>query len=146
MEKKELTAREAEEGIEKGWGTDLKDKIIKGDLDLSVATIVGGLHFKNVTIEGSLFLPEAIIKGDLWLEETIITGALLLHGATINGKLWLDRTFIEDFLNLEGATINNSLNLATRKGPTKIYVDEEMAQLVHFAAPNIPLVVKKKKQ
>jgi len=48
-------------------------------------------------------------------------------------------------LNLHGATIEGDLFLTTKKGPTRIRVSPEMAQLVHWAAPTIPLEVLKKK-
>ena len=51
-------------------------------------------------------------------------------GTTIKGNLYLG-----------GATIKGELNLTTKKGPTQIFVSPSMAQLIHWAAPTIPMVV-----
>jgi hypothetical protein len=42
------------------------------------------------------------------------------------------------------ATIEGCLDLSFKEGPRKIYVSPEMAQLVHWSAPNVPLVVLKR--
>jgi hypothetical protein len=48
---------------------------------------------------------------------------------------------LESDLDFRGATIKDFLDLSTKEGPTKIYVDSKKAQLVHWAAPTVPLVV-----
>lgn len=88
---------------------------------------------EGFTIEGTLDLGEAIIRGILDLGEVTIEGGLNLEGATIGSCL-----------NLEGAIIEGTLNLSTKSGPTRIFVTPGLAQLVHWSAPTIPLVVVKK--
>ena len=81
-----------------------------------------------------MYLGGATIDGDLDLEGATIKGSLNLSGATIKGSLYL-----------EGATIEGCLDIFTKEGPGRIYVNPEQAQLVHWSAPNVPLVVVKKK-
>ena len=62
----------------------------------------------------------------------------------LKGNLDLKEITVEGDLDLEGVTVEGDLDLSTKKGPSKIYIDKKMAQLVHWAAPTIPLVVASK--
>ncbi|MDO8264927.1 MAG: pentapeptide repeat-containing protein [Candidatus Parcubacteria bacterium] len=119
--KKEITAAE------------VKEEIKKGLRNFNGATIKGNLYLGGATIEGDLDFRGATIKGDLNFGRAPIEGNLYLGGATIEGNLYLG-----------GATIEGELDFSTKEGPTKIYVSPEMAERVHFAAPNIPLVMETK--
>ena len=93
----------------------------------------GGLNFADATIKGNLWFTNATIKGDIDFTDVTIKGDLDLAGATIEGNL-----------ALAGATIKGILDFSTLKGPAKIYVSPDLAQIVHLAAPNVPLAVTKK--
>ena len=85
------------------------------------------------------------VKPDLSPQEArdAILGGESLSGRTIKGSLHLGGATIDGSLYLAGATINGSLDFSTKFGPNKIYVYCEMAERVHWAAPNVPLVVSK---
>ncbi|OHA67267.1 MAG: hypothetical protein A3C82_00185 [Candidatus Wildermuthbacteria bacterium RIFCSPHIGHO2_02_FULL_47_12] len=130
--------------VKVGGTVDLEGVTIKGDLNLNSAVIKGGLDLNRVTIEGNLFLQcarigsgidlrNATIKGDLILDEARVDGSLTLSGATIGGAL--------HFTVFNNAVIKGGLDLTTKQGPVCIYVGKRCAQLVHWAAPSIPLVV-----
>lgn len=78
---------------------------------------------------------QAIFLTALQAREKIAEGYLDLGGATIEGDL-----------GLGGATIEGHMDLSFKKGPREIQVSPKQAQLVHWAAPTIPLVVSMSKR
>jgi hypothetical protein len=143
-EKKVLTADE------------VKKKILEGRGDFSNLIINGSSMFSEETIENTLVFNGTIIKGELNFVKTIVRGSLYFREATVEDNIGFLETFITGILDFSRAVIKDSMffrettalggiDLSTKNGPTKIYVSEEMAQLIHFSAPTIPLVIKKKK-
>ncbi|MCD6500904.1 pentapeptide repeat-containing protein [bacterium] len=116
------------------------------ELNLTNVTIQGSLGFNEATIKGNLWLIGATINGDLDLGRGIVNGVLNLDNATIRGNLYLPEATLKDVLSLEGTIIEGDLDLSTDKGPTRIYVDYRNAELVHFAAPTVSLIVKRRQR
>ena len=121
----------------------LKGIIIKGAISLHRATIEGNFNLEEAVIESETDLIEAVVKGHLFFRKATFKGNVFLGNAVIEGGLFLDEAILEGALDLQGAVIKGSISLATRKGPSKIYVYRDMAELVHWAAPTIPLVMGK---
>lgn len=142
MVKKIIGSTEAEEMIWNGKGN-FVDTIIRGGLHLEDIAL-GKLNFVRTTIEGHIQMTRVTINGDLCFAGAIIKAYVDLQGITIKGDLDLSSAIIESTLHLNNTTIEGNMDLSLRKGPSKIYVYSEMAQLVHWAAPNTPLVVQKK--
>jgi len=141
----ELTFEEVKKKILAGE-RDFRGAIIKGGLNLlnlRGATIKDslGLDFRKATIHGHMDITEATISGDLDFAGAIIEGGLSLKKATIKGELDFEGAIIKGHLDLIGTTIEGNLYLSTKEGPTTIYVRKEMAQLVHWSAPRISLVI-----
>ena len=122
---------------------DLFKVIVTGRLDLSHMIINGSLTLYEATIGSNSYLGNMVIKGSLIAQRANIDGALFLDYATIDGDLILEDSTIRDFLDLRGIKVHGTLNLATKKAPKMIIVSPDMAELVHFAAPTVPLVVNK---
>ena len=126
-------------------GIHISNVIIEGNIDLSGQTIESELNLFDSEIRGYLNLSMTIIKGGVWISSTEIKGYLDLRQAKIEGDLSLrgiDGSTLHNELLLEGVSIRGYLNLAAKKGPTVIYVEPEIAEIVHWAAPNIPIVVR----
>jgi hypothetical protein len=124
---------------------DFTGAAIEGALLLGGANINDDLSFERATIDGNVYLVGAVIKGNLNLERATIRGDIYLTAATIEDSLNLREATIEGDLDLEGVTIGGELILSTKQGPKMIFVNLEMAESVHFAAPTVPLVIRKKK-
>lgn len=116
-------------------------KIEKGFYNFDNTTIEGGLWLKNITIPWLSFRA-TIHSGCIDLEETTIEQGIDLEGAVINGGLYLKKATVKGDLNLKNAVVKNCMDLSTKKGPKRILVNNlEMAQLVHLAAPTIPIII-----
>jgi len=125
---------------------DFSGAVIEGFLNFSGAIIEGFLDLSGVTIRSFLNLITANIGGCLDIGEATIGGDLNLSGAIIEGFLDLSGVTFEDqpctsCLNLERVTIKSGLDLSFKKEPNKIFVSQDLAQIVHWAAPTVPLVV-----
>lgn len=122
--------------------SEAREKILAGNRNLERKIIEGGtLNLEDTTIEGSLHLDGTTIKNDLVLRGAIINGHLDLRKTTIKGNLSLWDATIKYNLFLGGTIVKKELNLLTKEGPVIIFVSPKMARLVHWSAPNVPLVV-----
>ncbi|TAN57405.1 hypothetical protein EPN15_04405 [Patescibacteria group bacterium] len=118
-----------------GWK---EDELILGgsivysnDLIIDTASI-GMIDLTGAIIEGNLEILCTSIKYDLELTNATIAGELDLEGTSFGGDLYLC-----------GIKVYGTINLNTESGPRKIFVSPDMAELVHWSAPTIPLVVVK---
>ena len=101
-------------------------------VDLKGKTIVGDLDIYGETIERFVDLANTTVKGDLNFGNTTFKRGLSLSGAIVEG-----------ILNAGGMIFKKVIDLSTKEGPKKIWVDQKNAQMMHWAAPNIPLVIRK---
>lgn len=112
------------------WGKlDLRGAVVRQNLNIQRAVIKGDASLISVSIGGRIFSVAARFGGDVNLSCAVVSDVLDLGGASINHNL-----------DLRGALLSG-LNLTGLKDVEGIVVDEKMAQLVHFSAPNIPLMV-----
>ncbi len=102
-----------------------------------------GFGLGNKIVYGDLNLKGAVIIGDLELHETTVYGNVELSDATIDGDLTLWDASIAECLDLSRTKIKGKIHLVTASGPKAIYVDQSMAQLIHWAAPTTPLMVQR---
>jgi len=103
----------------------------------------GNITLDGAVINGDVYIGKAVISGSLYLDGAEIEGNLTLSGISIGGNLGLGNASIKGNLYLNGATIKGVIKLATKRGPSMIFVSPDMAELVHWSAPTIPLVVVK---
>lgn len=101
----------------------------------------GKKDFSNLSITGNLCLSGAMVKEELIFRKTIFEGSLNFEGATFKESLSFEGATFEGSLNFKGVILKKPLNLATKKGPLYISVNENMAELIHYANPNVPLVL-----
>jgi len=120
---------------------DLSGSTVKGRLSLTNMIIDGFLNLEKINIKSTLYLIGITVTGNLILKEANIGGHLELANAMIGGDLNLEDAIIGEELDLRGINIGGNLNLTTKKRLKRILVSETMAQLVHFAAPTVPLIV-----
>lgn len=155
-----LSAKEAGDRILSGApileGTTITDtlhlegKTIKGDVNL-IGVNFEHLVFKNMKLD-SLDLSGSTFKSGLGFTkvsfndylclEKIMTGSsLTIEGTTIEGFLNLNYSLIGSFMHFFETSVLGNIFFAFKKGPAYILVNERMAQLIHWSAPNVPLVV-----
>ena len=111
------------------------------DVNMCEVNCFGDIVLGGAVINGTVYVRGAIIKGNLYLDSALIKGYLILSGTSVEGKLDLDGASIGGDLYLEKVAVKGSINLSFKSGPRKIFVSPDMAELVHWAAPIIPLVV-----
>ncbi len=100
---------------------EIRKKLNRGYRNFGGIIIDGNLLFSNITIKG---------KQELNFSEATFGGNLSFSRAVFEGDLFLIKT-----------TIMGSLDFSTKKGPKRIFVDPQMAQFIHYAAPTVPLIV-----
>lgn len=127
--KEELTAEEVGAEIRNGR-TDFRGRTIKGELALVNRTIDGNLLFK-----GAIFIGSGVR-----FNGTTVKGYLDFENAAFEQKIE-DPMSSGTFLDITNIHVVGPIILAFKKPPTKIYVSPEIAELVHWAAPAVPLVV-----
>lgn len=142
---------------------DIQNTLVRGNalvdglvVDCSVVAsgivVCGSLGLQGTTIRQNLNFERALIKGDMSLANADIGGRAFLVAAQFGGSMDLSCAVVRDVLDLGGTNvvgnldlsgaILNGLNFCGLEVSEGIIVDEKMAQLVHFSAPNIPLMVK----
>lgn len=149
IEREEVTQEDIEIRLSREYS--VLNKIVVGlylsgwkvdhDVNMGGVICLGTLALGGAVIKGNLYVSEATIKGDLYLDSAEIEGDLTLSGISVEGNLELENAFIKGNLYLNGATIRGVIKIATKNGPKMIYVSQDMVELVHWAAPTIPLVV-----
>jgi len=126
--KEELTAEEVVAEVRSGY-EDFRGRTIKGETTLSNQIINGNLLFQGAVFTGSVHLNCAVIKGILDFENAVFEQKIK------------DPTSSGTFLDMTNIQVTGCIILAFEKPPAKIYVSLEIAELVHWAAPTVPLVV-----
>lgn len=102
------------------WSWFLESVTIRGHLSLARVDLKS-LHLRNVHIERELDLSDAKLEGGLALLDTSVGELLFLYKTKIGRQLLLSG------LKVRGRGI---------------VVDSVLAEVVHWAAPNIPLIVR----
>ncbi len=129
---------------------EFEEGTIEGDVDLRKIKF-DCLSFKKMTFD-SLDLSGSAFETTLNFEKVYFDGCLCLQEISVDAALVLKEVVIGNFLNLRLSSIGTFMHLiktsvagnmflSFKKGPIEILVDEEKAQLVHWSAPNTPLVV-----
>ena len=105
---------------------DLRGTTIEGRCEFDGATFEGWLNFENANFLAGASLMGAIVQGD--------NAGISFENATMLGELVLTSVTIAR---------GSHLNLSFKPGfePKRIRVDTELAPIVHWAAPKIPLVL-----
>jgi hypothetical protein len=81
------------------------------------------------------------------LNAAVIEGHVFLNDAKIKdyGKIKMDGTIIKGFLDIQGVDLTTlNLDFSFKSGPTKIICTPDQADILHLAAPNIPLYIIRK--
>lgn len=148
-EENTITGKEATKRLK--TGKYLRDLTIVGDTHLSDSNheyvnmdsviIDGSLVFDGAVFNKSFFVNKTGIYGKLDIINVIFNDGLSLNSTKIEGDLRLMNVVINGVLDLCNIRIGGTLILGVNKGPEKILVSPNMAELVHWAAPTIPLVV-----
>jgi hypothetical protein len=120
-----------------------RNSTLKGPLSARSCLFRDVFAFKEGTIEGEVVLDKIITEVSASFEETVFKRSVGLYRSVIGGNLYFDDAIIEGFLYLIDTKIEGELDLSTKKGPKKIYVSPELKEVVHLAAPTIPLVIVK---
>jgi len=144
MEKVEIPAYEVQRKILTGECFYYREAIIDDSVCLPLANVKRYLNFSRTTIKGNISFNRAIFNDSLDLTEAVVEGHIDLSRAIIKGNIFLSRAIIKGYLDLFETIVVGKLLFATKEGPEMIYVDSKMVKLVHFAAPTVPLVVRKR--
>ena len=114
--------------------TDNRITVINDSLDLSQDIFEALVRIKGLTIEGDLTFTESNIK---WLE---------LENLVIRDNLTLDSAVVEGEAKIINVKVGKRLNLLTKSGPKAIITTPESAQYIHWATPNVPLILQYKEE
>jgi hypothetical protein len=123
--------------------TSFKESILKGRLFATGCLFRNGFTFEEGTSEDEVVLDKITTEVGVSFGETAFKGSVGLYRSVISGNLDFDDTIIECSLYIINTIIEGELDLSTKKGPKKIYVSPELKEVVHLAAPTIPLVIVK---
>lgn len=137
MEKDELIAAEVERRISAGE-RDFSTMIILGDLvikdiDFTKRQSGNSLNFTGTRFDGCVKFKNITIQ-DICLKAASVEGHLSFVGSNIKGVLDIRKLAIYNSIGLE---------ILTKKGPSKIFVSDEMVQMIRQTAPNVPLSIVK---
>ena len=141
-DREELSPEQVMEQLSNGR-QDFSNTWIDGSLDLSERVFEGDLSFQGATVTEDFSMIDTRVGGDLNLESASfnnldlqcvkVSGDLTLHNATIYRILVLEVISIEGLVDL---SIDYHEGVCTR-----IMVNRELAETVHWSAPQVPLIV-----
>lgn len=101
-----------------------------------------GFELRKSVIGGGLRLDHSVINGDLVIDSSSINN-LGMNRTIINGNLIICKSSVLRLIELRDTEIKGYIRVMATNGPEEIFVSENMAQRIHFAAPTVPLVVLK---
>lgn len=119
------------------------DLAIKGKGEIVNVTFDCRVNFRHCTFPFSFRFIECKFLQGLDFHECTFKDILVITG-TIKSVLSITESVFENYIDISDLTIpEGSLYLRFKKPPAYIYVSSELAELVHWAAPTTPIVVKR---
>lgn len=148
QEKTVISAEEAKAKILAGKcleGVIIKDKLVFDGMEgFRLIALEKGFCLKNVRLMDGLFVSGST-PTVVYFENVTIKGDLAFNNIEVISFV-LNDVWLEGDLEFIETVINGLFRLSFTKAPEKIFVNKKNAQLIHWAAPTVPLVIMPNKE